>query len=32
LIGSRPFWPTGPPLGIWPLAPEALMTTDVFRL
>lgn len=29
-IGGRPFCPTGPPFGMWPLAPEALMTTDGF--
>ena len=31
LIGGRPLCPTGPPFGIWPLAPAALITTDGFR-
>ena len=31
LIGGRPPPLTGPPLGIVPLAPLALMTTDVLR-
>lgn len=27
---GRAFWPTGPPLGICPLVPEALITTEGF--
>ena len=30
LIGGRVPWPTGPPFWVYPLVPEALMTTDVF--
>ena len=31
LMGGLPFWPTtGPPFGVYPDAPEALMTTDGF--
>lgn len=33
LIGGLvPFCPTGPPFGIWPLAPDAFITTDCFLL
>jgi len=29
-ILGRGFWPTGPPFGICPVAPDALITTDGF--
>ena len=31
LMGGLPLWFTGPPFGIWPVAPEALITTEGFR-
>lgn len=32
LMGGRLPWLMGPPLGVWPLAPEALMKTEALRL
>lgn len=31
LMGGRPVCPTGPPFGVYPVAPEALMTIEGFR-